>query len=62
MEEFICLKQDSEYLLILITGMIVFGYVGYSIGCFENEGGKPVDIIRNINYTRAKSLFRRMMQ
>jgi hypothetical protein len=57
MEEFIYLKEESEFLLILITGVSVFGWVGYSIGCFENEGGKTVDIIRNINYTRIKSLF-----
>lgn len=62
MQQFIELKQETEFLFAMAGVMIIFGYVGYSYGEFQKAGGNIMDIISNLNYHRAKTVLKGLIR
>ena len=57
MEQFIELKQSSEFMLFTAGVMVIAGFVGFEFGEYQKGGGKLLDIFANLNYSRAKAIF-----
>ena len=57
MDQFIELKQSSEFMLFTAGVMGIAGFVGFEFGEYQKSGGRLIDICRNLNYHRAKAIF-----